>query len=377
MPQSPVELLQHLIRIPSVNPDDKSGFTGGGELALAQSLAQWLVGPNCEVFLDEVKPGRPNLIARFAPMDGRPRILLGPHLDTVGVANMTIDPFSAEIRDGKIWGRGASDTKGPMAAMLWALRENAHLLRDMPVAVDFVAFMAEESGQWGSKHFAEHHGHHYAFAVIGEPTSLDIVYTTKGSLWATLEARGKAAHSSMPEKGENAVMKLARALGSLEKYLQLRLQAYEHPVLGHSTVNIGTFQGGTRANIVPDCAQAQLDIRITPQLSQQGGALLLLENAIREMALPLQIVNAHENPPMDTTLDHPVLQLLQLSREGTRTVGAPWFSDAAHLSRAGIPSICIGPGSIDQAHTEDEFIKIDDLLAGVEHFSRFISNLAR
>ena len=177
MPQSPVELLQHLIRISSVNPDDKSGFTGGGELALAQSLAQWLEGPNCEVFLDEVKPGRPNLIARFAPMDGRPRILLGPHLDTVGVANMTIDPFSAEIRDGKIWGRGASDTKGPMAAMLWALRENAHLLRDMPVAVDFVAFMAEESGQWGSKHFAEHHGHHYTFAVIGEPTSLDVSYT--------------------------------------------------------------------------------------------------------------------------------------------------------------------------------------------------------
>ena len=377
MPQSAVELLQHLIRIPSVNPDDQSGIAGDGELALAQCLAQWLEGPSCEVFLDEVKPGRPNLIARFAPMDGRPRILLGPHLDTVGVANMTIDPFSAEIRDGKIWGRGASDTKGPMAAMLWALRENAHLLRDMPVAVDFVAFMAEESGQWGSKHFAEHHAHHYAFAVIGEPTSLDIVYTTKGSLWATLEARGKAAHSSMPEKGENAVMKLARALGSLEKYLQLRLQAYEHPVLGHSTVNIGTFQGGTRANIVPDYAQAQLDIRITPQLHQQGGALLLLENAIREMALPLQIVNAHENPPMETSLDHRVLRSLQDSRKGTRTVSAPWYSDAAHLSRAGIPSICIGPGSIDQAHTEDEFIKIDDLLAGVEHFSSFISKLAR
>lgn len=346
-------------------------------MALAKCLAQWLEGPDCEVILEEVKPGRPNLIARFAPMDGRPRILLGPHLDTVGVGNMTIDPFGGEFRDGKIWGRGASDTKGPMAAMLWALRENAPILRDLPVAVDFVAFMGEESGQWGSKHFAEHHGRHYGFAIVGEPTSLDVVYTTKGSLWATVEAKGKAAHSSMPEKGDNAVMKLARALSVLEKYMQLRLQTYPHPVLGNATLNIGTFFGGSRANIVPDSARAQLDIRVTPQLHEAGGALDLLENVIREMALPLQLIYAHENPPMDTPVDHPILQLLLLSRPGARTVGAPWFSDAAHLSRRGIPSVCLGPGSIDQAHTADEFIKVDDLLAGVEHFSHFISMLKR
>src|SRR5690606_19499642 len=104
-----------------------------------------------------------------------PRVLLGPHLDTVGVGSMTIDPFGAEIRDGKLWGRGASDTKGPMAAMLWGLKENAGILADLPVAADFVAFMGEESGQWGSKDFAKHHGHDYAFAIVGEPTSLDIV----------------------------------------------------------------------------------------------------------------------------------------------------------------------------------------------------------
>lgn len=377
MPKSPIELLQLLIRTPSVNPDDQSSQEPCGELALAQSLAQWLEGPDCEIFLDEVKPGRPNLIARFAPMDGRPRILFGPHLDTVGIENMTIEPFGGEIRDGKVWGRGASDTKGPMAAMLWALRENAAILRDLPVAIDFVAFMGEESGQWGSKHFAEHHGRHYGFAIVGEPTSLDVVHTTKGSLWATIVASGKASHSSMPEKGENAVMKLARALDQLETAMLSRLSPFPHPVLGDCTLNIGTFHGGTRPNIVPDSACAQLDIRITPQLSAAGGGLALLENVVRELALPVQLTNTHENPPMETPIDHPLLQLLLLSRPGAQAVGAPWFSDAAHLSRGGIPSICLGPGSIDQAHTADEFIKIDDLLAGVEHFSRFIKLLKR
>ncbi|MFM2171854.1 MAG: hypothetical protein RI957_2083 [Verrucomicrobiota bacterium] len=375
MISSVVDLLQQLIRIPSVNPDDQSGFAGGGEAAMADFLRTWLEDQGAEVFVEEILPGRPNVIARFAPMDGRPRVVLGPHLDTVGVANMTIDPFAAELRDGKVWGRGASDTKGSMAAMLWALREHAPSLATLPVAVDFVAFMGEESGQWGSKHFAEHHGRHYDFAIAGEPTSLDIVYTTKGSLWATVEAKGKAAHSSMPEKGSNAIMTLARALDRLEEELRPKLGSYTHPVLGASTMNVGTFHGGTRANIVPDHAEAQLDIRIAPSLDQAGGALALLESVIAQLSLPVRLCYAHENPPMETSCENPYLRLLQQSREGTRLVGAPWFSDAAHLSRGGIPSVCMGPGSIDQAHTADEFLRVDDLHAGVEHFSRFIEGL--
>ncbi len=375
---SATELLQQLIRIPSVNPDDLSDSDAAGEGAIALFLQGWLEGIGAAVFLDEVKPGRPNLIARFAPMDGRPRILLGPHLDTVGVMNMSIAPFAAELRDGKIWGRGACDTKGSMTAMLWALREHAAELATMPVAVDFVAFMGEESGQWGSKHFAEHHGRHYAFAIAGEPTGLDIVYTNKGSLWATVEATGKAAHSSMPEKGSNAVMTLARALDRLETELAPQLAAFTHPVLGRSTMNIGTFHGGTRANIVPDRASAQLDIRVTPSLADKtGGALGLLESTIAALSLPVTLAYAHENPPMDTSCEHPYLKTLLQAREGTMTVGAPWFSDAAHLSRGGIPSVCFGPGSIDQAHTADEFLRVDDLLAGVAHFSQFIELLKR
>jgi acetylornithine deacetylase len=167
-------LLQDLIRIPSVNPDsagpDQAGVTH--EKKMADFVANWLEDIGANVTLEELQPDRPNLIARFAPMDGRPRILLGPHLDTVPVENMTIAPFSGEIRDGRIWGRGASDTKGPMAAMLAGLKENQRILKDLPVAVDFIGFMGEEASQHGSKHFAKHHAADYEFAIVGEPDSV-------------------------------------------------------------------------------------------------------------------------------------------------------------------------------------------------------------
>ena len=374
MSQDVISLLQQLVRIPSVNPDNAPGTDQAGEETLAVFLAGWLESIGAEVVLEEIKPGRPNLIARFAPMDGRPRILLGPHLDTVGVGGMSIDPFGGEIRDGRLWGRGASDTKGPMAAMLWALHEHRDHLADLPVAVDFVAFMGEESGQWGSKHFAQHHGSHYQFALVGEPTSMETVHVTKGSLWSTLRSCGRAAHSSMPEKGENAILKLARSLDRLEVHLGASLADYVHPVLGRSTLNIGVIRGGSRPNIVPDRAEAELDIRITPSLSAAGGALKLLRETIGYHELPVEILHAHENPPMETSADDPMVQ--RLLSQGSKLAGAPWFSDAAHLSAGGVPSICIGPGSIDQAHTADEFIATADLVAGAGFFARFIRSLS-
>ena len=377
MSQDVVSLLQQLVRIPSVNPDNAPGTDQTGEETLAIFLSGWLESIGAEVSLEEIKPGRPNLIARFAPLDGRPRILLGPHLDTVGVGGMTVEPFGGEIRDGKLWGRGACDTKGPMASMLWALHEHRDALADLPVAVDFIAFMGEESGQWGSKDFVKRHGKDYTFALVAEPTSMQVVHVTKGSLWATLRATGKAAHSSLPERGENAILKLARALDQLDHHLGAQLATYLHPVLGRSTMNVGMIRGGARPNIVPDLAEAEIDIRITPALAASGGALQLLKDTLEFHELPIEIVNPHENPPMETAADHPMIRMLLATDPRTGLAGAPWFSDAAHLSNGGIPSICIGPGSIDQAHTVDEFIEISALEEGAAFFSSFIGGLAR
>jgi len=325
--------------------------------------------------LEDIRPDRPNLIARCPGPENRPRILLGPHLDTVSVTGMTVDPFAAEIQDGKIWGRGTSDTKGPMAAMITGLLNNVEYLKTSPVAVDFVGFMGEESNQPGSKHFAKHQAQDYQFALVGEPTSLDFVHCTKGSLWATLEATGKATHASQPHLGENAILKLTSSLDFLSRKLTNRLATYTHPVLGHSTLNVGTISGGMQPNIVPDHAAAQIDIRTTPDLGKAGGAKQLLENLISENKLPIAITKASEAPAMEVPVANEWLSRLNKLQPNSKLVGAPWFSDAAHLNAVGLPAVCIGPGSIDQAHTADEFINISDLEAGADWFTQLIANL--
>ena len=374
MSQDVVTLLQELVRIPSVNPDNTPGTDQVGEEKMAVFLSGWLESIGAEVILEEVRPGRPNLIARFAPMDGRPRMMYAPHLDTVGVEGMTIDPFSGEVRDGKLWGRGSSDTKGPMSAMLWSLHENQDILENLPIAMDFVAFMGEESGQWGSKAFAGDYGSVYEFAVVGEPTEMTVVHQNKGSTWATLRATGKAVHSSMPENGDNAILKLSRAINQLNHCLVPELARFTHPNLGCSTINFGTIRGGSRANIVPDCCEAEIDIRFTPSLHDAGGALKILKDAIADHDLPIEIINPHENPPLETPANLPGIQ--RLLNNGSSLASAPWFSDAAHLSAGGIPSICIGPGSIHQAHTVDEHIDIEALRAGTDFFTDFVRRLA-
>jgi acetylornithine deacetylase len=142
-------------------------------------------------------------------------------------------------------------------------------------------------------------------------------------------------------------------------------------------MNVGMIRGGARPNIVPDLAEAEIDIRITPALAAAGGALKLLTETLAFFDLPIGIVNPHENPPMETAADHPMIQALLATDPATGLAGAPWFSDAAHLSSGGIPSICIGPGSIDQAHTVDEFIEISALEQGAAFFSAFIGGLQR
>lgn len=371
-----VELLQKLIRIPSVNPDNNPGTDKVGENQIAEYLAELLSSHGFDVTLEEVLSSRPNLIARCPGSADRPRIFLGPHTDTVGVSGMVFDPFCGDIKDGCILGRGSSDTKGPMAAMLTALIENKDLLARLPIAIDFVAFMAEESSQHGSRHFAKWHAEEYIFGIAGEPTSLDIVYTTKGTMWMTLAAKGVASHASQPERGSNAIMTLARSLDHMNRKLTNRLATFGHSVLGHSTFNVGTIKGGTRPNIIPDYAEAEIDIRFTPALHAKGGAQNLVADFIKEQQLPLEMISSHENPPMETPTNGPIVQQLLKANPSTQLVGAPWFSDAAHLSNAGIPSICLGPGSINQAHTKDEFIKISDLEDGHTYFSNCIKSFA-
>ncbi len=371
---SAADLLAALVAIPSVNPDGDPGVADTGEAEMATFLSGFLAELGAEsVVCEDVAPGRPNVIARFPTNDTtRPPVLLAPHTDTVSVAGMTIDPFAAEVRNDRLYGRGACDTKGTMAAMLWALREiGVAGIKNLPVRVSFVGLMGEESNQLGSKHFAARHAKEFAFALVGEPTGCDAVIKTKGALWPVLHASGKAAHGARPELGDSANFKMAHALAALDTSFRATLESpeFDDPLLGKSTVNVGILKGGSRTNIIPASCTAHLDIRMTPAFFR-ADAPALLDAFLSQHAPGVTAASPPPCPPLDTAPDHPFVHRLQSA--GAAPVGAPWFCDASWLSAAGLAAAAAGPGDIAQAHTEDEWIDLAELGRGVAFYRRFL-----
>ena len=369
-PGSVAELAQALVRIPSVNPDGDPGTECTGEQACAEYIADFLRSIGAEAALHEVHAKRPNVVARFSAGGAKPRLLFAPHTDTVSVAGMTIDPFGGEIREGKLYGRGASDTKGPMAAMLWALHDSRDLLPQLSHEIWFAGLMGEEAGQDGAKALAAREK--FDFVVVGEPTDLDVVFKHKVDVTARIVATGRAAHSSCPERGENAITKLAAGLLSLEKALTACFTKISDPVLGHPTFSIGTIRGGTKFNIVPDYAEAVVDLRLLPSQWKDGDAREVFE-VMRSACPGLRIEKIAGSEALDTDPAHPLIT--KLVQAGGKPAGAAWFCDAAIFSAAGTPAVAIGPGSIAQAHTEDEFIEVAALESGVDFFKKFLHSL--
>jgi acetylornithine deacetylase/succinyl-diaminopimelate desuccinylase-like protein len=370
LPNTVVELLQALVRVPSVNPTGDPGTDQIGEERCARFVAELLRDLGTEPEVREVLPGRPNVVARF-PSDrpGKPRLLFAPHTDTVSVAGMTIDPFGGELRDGRIWGRGASDTKGSMAAMLWALRENLDEIPRLSHEIWFAGLAGEEAGQQGSKALAEEE--RFDFVIAGEPTGMNPVFTHKGSTHLFLTAVGKAGHSSNPSAGVNAIYRMAEVIRTLRSEVAPLLADYHDPVLGASTMSVGTINGGSKTNIIPDHCEMSVDIRTVPgQVTPEF--LANLEFRLRAACPDLQVRMSHATP-LYTDPAHPLIQLLLA--DGAKLVGAPWFCDAAVFARKGTPAIALGPGSIAQAHTDDEWLAVADLEAGAAAFSRFIRGL--
>ncbi len=360
-------LLRELIRIPSVNPDGDPGTPRTSEKECANFIAEFLGSCGAETEVEDVLPGRPNVLGRFASdRNAKPRLLFAPHTDTVSVAGMVIEPFSGELRDGKIWGRGASDAKGSLAAMLFALRECRDILPRLSHEIWFAGFMGEEMGQEGVKALSARE--RFDFAIVGEPTKLQTVNTHKGSVWLTVRARGRAAHASMPELGENAIDKVLEALDVLRSEVSAAFASQRDDTLGPLTFNIGTIQGGSKINIVPDLCEARIDIRTLP-----GQDLAPLLDSLAEHFPELEF-SRKISGPLRTDPNHPFVGVLESC--GAQCTAAPWFCDAALLAAAGTPAVALGPGSMDQAHTADEWISLADLEAGVAFFKTLLQKLA-
>src|SRR6266478_1308404 len=245
------KLLRELIALPSVNPAFlPAQDPRAGEQRVVEFLAATAANAGLEVEFQTVFPGRPNLLARLTPTGKiKQRILLAPHLDTVNGAE---DQFTPRTTNGKVFGRGACDTKGSVAAMLSALCKLAKSKqRPKETEIVFAGLVDEENGQAGSRALVAS-SRKADLAIVGEPTRLQVVTAHKGSLWLQLETRGKAAHGSRPELGRNAVHTMARIVNLLQTEYAAKLRRRRHPLLGCATVSVGTICGGAQTNIVPD-----------------------------------------------------------------------------------------------------------------------------
>ena len=387
-----VATLADLVRRPSVNPMGRD--VSGPEYLegrITDYLVQRFTAAGIPWARQPVAPGRDNVVARLdATVPGAPVILWDAHQDTVPVDGMTIDPFLPLVRDGRLLGRGACDVKGGMAAMLVALDRLRRWDRPRPVTILFAATVNEEFGFSGARALSslwtgmgtggpgdlsarELLPGRPAAAVVAEPTGLDVVGMHKGAVRWRIRVLGRACHSSFPERGENAIFPAARAALAIEALgLELLSRNPSHPC-GPPTLSLGTIRGGTGVNLVPDSVVLELDRRLVPGESSRAAR----DEVIARVAAACDGATIEHDEPF---VEHPGLpeggaKVEVAGRRLADTLGAAvqargrssvvraarYGTNASVYAAAGVPTIVFGPGSIDQAHTADEWIEVEQV----------------
>lgn len=372
---SVLETLADLIRINSVNPNYEGGVP---EAAIADYIEGFFRARGIETQRQAVVPDRENVIARIPGRDSNRRIVFEAHMDTVAVAGMTVAPFEPVIHDGRMYGRGACDTKGGMAAMMEAV---ASLTGDQvtpPCEVWFAATIDEEFSYRGVAALCE--DLQANAAIVAEPTNLHPVIASKGLVRFKIETLGKAAHSALPHLGVNAIAQMATVIAAIEDHNRQLAQSV-HPLLGKATCSIGVIRGGVQINQVPANCEIEVDRRMLPGETHQD-VLAQYQRILDELmeTHPNMQVILHPplltDVPLETEVSSPVVQrmvaILAEMKLAAEPVGVPFGCDASKFGAIGIPSIVLGPGSIDQAHVVDEYIECAQVPIAAEIYRRFM-----
>ncbi len=379
-----VELLKCLVACPSVNPGPhQNPGPGSGERGMTELLTPLLKSWGATVQRIELAPDRFNLIATWPGKISTRSLLLDAHADTVGNEGMTIPPFDPVIHDGRLYGRGSCDTKGPMAAMLLAIKKILDEDGQLPLTVHFAATGDEEDGAMGATQLVQS-GLHLDGVIVGEPTDLKIVYAHKGACRFRIILTGKAAHSSLPSLGINAVEAAAELVLMIRHQFPERMQYRNHPELGPATLCVSTISGGNKVNIVPDRCQMEVDCRCLPgerrpHLEQEMNRLLItLAKSYPGLRAECQIFQWY--PAMaGNTADTFVAHMTEAcgTVTGARLMStAPYATNGGFFSEKNIPCIVFGPGSIANAHTADESVELAQVEQAVEIYARMIRAFA-
>jgi acetylornithine deacetylase len=359
-----VVLLKDLVRIDSVNPALVAG--GSGEAEIARRIVEEMASIDLDVDICEVAPGRPNVVGILRGRAPGPTLMFCGHTDTVGVIGMD-RPFAAEIRDGRLYGRGSQDMKSGVAAMIAAARrivEGGGLDRG---ALIIAAVADEEHASLGADALVRQW--HADAAVVTEPTGLDIAVAHKGFQWVTVRTRGRAAHGSRPQEGRDAILRMGRVLARLEALDRHLQQRPGHALLGSASLHASTIEGGHELSSYPVHALLQFERRTLPGESARAAvteANEILDELCRDD--PEFEAEAHAlfgRDAYEIDRAHPLPQLLDDCARAKgwtpRRLGMTFWTDAAILGGAGIPSILFGPGGAG-LHGVEEYVFVEDVL---------------
>jgi acetylornithine deacetylase len=389
MPSTPVPfadalaLTRALVRVDSRNPALVPGAPGERDAAVL--LADVLRGWGFAVELQEAEPGRPNVVARLGRAEpGARTLMLNGHLDVVGTEGMTHAPFDAEERDGRLYGRGATDMKGGVAAMC-AAAARAHAAGALRGEVLVAAVADEEYESIGTRALVaalRERGARVDGALVTEPTRLAIMPAHRGFAWYTVTVHGRAAHGSRYDIGIDAIRHAGLLLAELDLLDVDELpRRAPHALLGRGSLHASLIEGGIGLTTYPDRCVLRLERRTIPGESAAGAQREIERAADRVRArrpeFRADVALDFAQPPSDVPTDAPLVRALdaalRAAGEAAPVAGMSAWTDAALLNEAGIPAICFGPGDIALAHAAEEYVEIGEIDRATEVMQGLVS----
>lgn len=374
----PISILKELVAIPSQNPMGKR-VEGNGwfEHRVTNWIVKFLKELKLEVFSMDCGDGRCNVLCTLPGRSDSPHYLFDAHQDTVPVEGMTIDPFNPKIESDRLYGRGSCDVKGGMAAMMAAFVRLSELPMERRATVTLCCSCDEELNQLGMIRLMKDFDSQMKAwdwckslpdrVIVAEPTDLDVVVAHMGVTRWKIHVPGTSAHSSDPTRGVNAIYRMARLISCVEAYAKsLQTSNRIHPLCGGPSLSVGVIEGGTSVNVIPNRCTIEIDRRVAPGESCDEAIEELRSYLSERIDFPFDFEPPwckHNAFPDDVNreLAEQVSQIAKAVSQRGAIKGVRFGTHATNFSLRGIPTIVFGPGSIQQAHTVDEWVSIEQL----------------
>lgn len=365
-----ITVLKKLVSINSVNPDIESG---NSEIEVSNFIVEYLKKAGLEVHTQNVKDGRFNVVGILKGSGEKKGLMFNGHADTVGIRNMTIDPLKPVIDNDKLYGRGACDMKAGIAAMMVVLKTFADSKSMLKGDLTLSTVPGEEFDNVGARKLVEG----FSFSkplgaiIVGEPTGLQLAIKHKGFINIEIETKGKAAHGSVPEKGIDAIEKMAKIVVKLDE-MKTTAAKKNNELLGQPKIHTSTIQGGREWSVIPDQCILKIEVRTIPEYKTED-AMKDLHKIIAELSSKDPNLKASTNifldgEPLDTSPNEPIVKSLAQVYEklkGTKlpVIGVPYGTEAPIFAKGfKAPTCVMGPGDIKQAHTSDEYVNTEEVI---------------